>query len=318
MPGAGGVVGGSRRTAWSSPSRSSSIRVARASVRGATSPALSHPSMLRISRENTRRVVGRAIPNSVSSTRASKCSVRSPSSASFLDRPATAIRAVRDFCKTRGTWAWVVSRIDDCCSCISRHVGDEPGLELDAELDEQPFDGPAEVIARLRQHVQRGRLVVGRRPGRGFAETLLGRPHRGAGADQVFSQGDAGVSQPGRGLCEPIGRAAVLGLIPLAAPEFGLGDRSLGLHHLIVQAGELLAQAGQGPYPRRATAALESAPSREVTASARSGIGPPQMGGLKVREQRVGRQSGYRAAGVSPRARRIAAHVSLADFSPSL
>ena len=119
VPGGGGVVGGSRRIAWSSPSRSSSTRVSRAIVRAATSPALSHPSMLRISRERMRSVVGRAMPNSVSSTRASKCSVRSPSSASFLDRPATVISAVRDFCKTRGAWAWVVSRIDDWSSCIS-------------------------------------------------------------------------------------------------------------------------------------------------------------------------------------------------------
>ena len=196
-------------------------------VRAATSPALSHPSMLRISRERMRSVVGRAMPNSVSSTRASRCSVRSPSSASFLDRPATVIRAVRDFCKTRGAWAWVVSRIDDLELVHLGQVGDQAGLELDAELHEQPLDGTEQVIASLGQHVERGRLVIGRRSGRGLAQALLGRLHRCAGADQVFSQGDADVAQPGGGRLEPFGHAEVLGLIGRAAAEFGLGDRSL-------------------------------------------------------------------------------------------
>ena len=81
-------------------------------------------------------------------------------------------------------------------------IGDEPGLEFGAELHEQPLDGTHEVLTRLRQHVHRGRLVFGRRRGRRLAQPLLGRPHRCAGADQVFSQGNrrhlpAGRRSPG-------------------------------------------------------------------------------------------------------------------------
>jgi hypothetical protein len=66
--------------------------------------------------------------------------------------------------------------------------------------------------------------------------------------DQVFSQGDTDLTQPGRGLIEPLGCAAVLGLIFLPAFEFGLGDRSPCLRDLFVEERALLAQQAESLF----------------------------------------------------------------------
>ena len=162
------------------------------------------------------------MPYSVSSTRASRCSVRSASSASFLDRATTVIRAVRDFCKTRGLR---LGRLADRRfeARASRSNRRSAGSEARAELHEQALDGTAEIVARLARRRARPTASAA-----GAAAVLarLARPFASMhSAYQVFSQGDADISQSGGGCVEPFGRAAVLGLIGGAAAELGFGNR---------------------------------------------------------------------------------------------
>ena len=84
----------------------------------------------------------------------------------LLASPPTVTSAVRDFCATRGACAWVVSRIDDLELVHLDQVADEPGPELAPQLLEQPLDGVGQVSRDLRQHLHRGRLLLGRRLGR--------------------------------------------------------------------------------------------------------------------------------------------------------
>ena len=184
------------------------------------------------------------------------------------------MRAVRDFCKTLrclGLGRFADRRLE---LVHFRQFGDELVLKLGTQLNQQFLDRFAELFVRLREDVQGSRLVICGRGGGDLAEAFFGRLHACAGTNQVFSQRDADVSQPGRGLSEGVGGGAVLGLVAGAAAKFGLGDRALGLRHLFVQPIELFPQQAECFF-LGATAALESASSRCGHRIGQMGVGAP-------------------------------------------
>ena len=132
--------------------------------------------------------------------------------------------------------------------------------------------------------------MLGCRGRGGLSQVVLGRSHRSAGVNQVFAQGDTDVSQPGRGVREPFRRLVVLPLIGRPAPEFGLGDRFLGLRHLVVQAIELLAQHAECFVLGRARGGRIGV-AQVLHGVSQVRICAAEVWRLKVCEQRVRRQA---------------------------
>ena len=106
-------------------------------------------------------------------------------------------------------------------------LGDEPGLELRPELDEQLLGGLGEVLGGPGEDVERLGLVGRGGVGGGPGQALLGPLHGSPGPDQVFLEGHAGVAQAGRGGRERLGGPAGLELPGLVLAEFGPGEVAL-------------------------------------------------------------------------------------------
>ena len=176
--------------------------------------------------------------------------------------------------------------------------GDEPGLELCAELDQQPLDGTAEFIARLGQDVERGRLD--RRPPErprscpGFARPSASMRWRGSG---LFAR---------RRRRLPAGRRSLPGFRPRRG--FWPGRR---------RGGEIRTRRWFSPFAatcssRRVSSSTQQA-QRLFLGARRRRSGRPLRGtcrlgqrgqraaggGLQVGEQGVSRQGGGRGAKLS-------------------
>ena len=115
-------------------------------------------------------------------------------------------------------------------------------------------------------------LVVGG----GLGAAVLARPFSAdcidaAGADQVFLQGDAGVSQPGRDAVEQRRRCtAVLGLVLAGGGTRARRPSFSAWAIRFVEPGQLFAERWRGPSPpRRRPRRRRSCLAAELTASAR-------------------------------------------------